>query len=194
MFKSDVIDFFNQQASTWDKSLIKNENIVNKILDNVGVTEGINVLDVACGTGVLIPEYLNRKVEYITAVDISPDMINIAKSKFPQKNVEIICTDVEEICWEKKFDCIVVYNAFPHFPRPENLIRHLAGMLKEGGCLTVAHGMSRTQIDNHHKGHASKVSIGLMHEDDLAELFEKYLQVTVKISDDTMYQVVGKKI
>ena len=36
------------------------------------------------------------------------------------------------------------------------------------------------------------VSLGLMHEDQLAAIFEKYLSVTVKISDDTMYQVVGQ--
>lgn len=193
MFKSDVIDFFNQQASIWDKSLIKNDDIVNKILDNAGVTEGINVLDVACGTGVLLPDYLERKVESVVAVDISPDMIKIAKEKFPQENVEIICADIEEVNWEKKFDCIMVYNAFPHFPNPENLIKHLSGMLKNGGYLSIAHGQSRAQIDNHHKGHASKVSVGLMHEDKLEEIFGKYLSVTLKISNDQMYQVVGKK-
>ena len=129
----------------------------------------------------------------VTAVDISPDMIKIAQSKFSQENVTIICADVEEICWENTFDCIVVYNAFPHFPEPENLRAHLSKMLKPGGSLTVAHGMSRDQIDSHHKGSASKVSIGLMHEDALGEIFGKYLEVTVKISNEEMYQVVGKK-
>lgn len=66
-------------------------------------------------------------------------------------------------------------------------------MLKSGGCLTVAHGMSRAAIDHHHEGPASKVSVGLMHEDALAEIFAKHLTITVKTSDDRMYQVAGRK-
>jgi len=87
----------------------------------------------------------------------------------------------------------MVYNAFPHFPDPENLIRVLSGLLKSGGMLTVAHGMSRAAIDHRHAGPASKVSVGLMHEDDLARIFEKYLTVTIKLSTDRMYQVTGRK-
>ena len=66
-------------------------------------------------------------------------------------------------------------------------------LLKSGGKLTVAHGMSRAAIDRHHEGGASKVSIGLMHEDDLAQLFSKHLTVTTKLSTDRMYQLVGTK-
>ena len=62
-----------------------------------------------------------------------------------------------------------------------------------GGTLTVAHGMSRAKIDAHNSGAAHKVSMGLMHEDELSAIFQKYLDVTVKISDDRMYQVTGVK-
>ena len=100
---------------------------------------------------------------------------------------------MEDVALERKFDCIMVYNAFPHFPYPKRLIKILAGLLKEDGRLTVAHGMSRAQIDHHHEGPASKVSVGLMHEDDLAGIFEKHLKVVAKISDDRMYAVSGEK-
>ena len=93
----------------------------------------------------------------------------------------------------RKFDAIMVYNAFPHFPEPDALIAALSDLLKPGGTLTVAHGMSRAAIDRHHEGSASKVSIGLMHEDLLEALFAKHLTVTTKIADDRMYQVTGKK-
>ena len=35
--------------------------------------------------------------------------------------------------------------------------------------------------------------MGLMHEDELAAIFEKHLEVTVKLSDERMYQVTGVK-
>ena len=48
------------------------------ILDNGGIKEDIHVLDVACGTGVLFPDYLKRKVASVTGVDISQKMAKIA--------------------------------------------------------------------------------------------------------------------
>ena len=191
MNKQDVIAFFDRLAPQWDADMIRHDDVIDIILHNAGVAEGKDVLDVACGTGVLFPDYLKRKVNSVTAIDISPEMAKIAQEKYPQ--VTVICGDVETAVFGRKFDCIVVYNAFPHFPDPENLIATLSGLLKEGGRLTVAHGMSRAAIDHHHEGAASKVSMGLMHEDALAGIFEKHLQVTAKISNDRMYQVTGQK-
>ena len=191
MNKQDIISFFDRLAPQWDADMIRHDDIIGKILDLAGVKAGADVLDVACGTGVLFPDYLARHVESLTAIDISSEMAKIAQSKFPE--VQVVCADVETANFGKKFDCIVVYNAFPHFSDPENLIRVLNGHLKPGGTLTVAHGMSRAQIDHHHEGAASKVSVGLMHEDDLAAIFDKYLNVTAKISDERMYAVCGTK-
>lgn len=191
MNKQDVIAFFDRLAPGWDADMIRHDDIIAAILDNAGIKAGMDVLDVACGTGVLFPDYLARNVGTLTAVDISAEMVKIARSKFPQ--VSVHCGDVEAVDFGRKFDAIMVYNAFPHFPEPEKLIQTLSGLLKPGGTLTVAHGMSRAAIDCHHEGTASKVSVGLMHEDALEKLFAKYLTVTVKISNDRMYQVTGKK-
>ena len=193
MEKKDIIDFFDRLAPSWDADMIRSDKIIDKILNGAGVTAGAAVLDVACGTGVLFPDYLKRNVASITAVDISQEMVNIAKEKFPQENVRVLCADIEAANLTEKFDCIMVYNAFPHFPDPENLILVLSGLLKDGGTLTIAHGMSRKQIDAHHKGAASKVSVGLMHEDALADIMAKHLTLCVKISNDEMYQVSAKK-
>ncbi len=189
----EVIAFFDRLAPGWDAEMIRSDAVINTILDNAEVTEGKDVLDVACGTGVLIPDYLKRNVASVTGIDISPKMAEIAKEKFKQERVTILCRDVEEATFDRQFDCIVVYNAFPHFPDQERLIRILSGLLKPGGTLTVAHGMSREKIDAHHHGTASHVSNGLMPADDLAEIFGKHLSITAVISDERMYQVVGKK-
>lgn len=192
MKKEDVIEFFDRLAPGWDADMIRSDEVIGEILDNAGVTAGKEVLDVACGTGVLIPDYLEREVAQVTGIDISEEMIKIARRKFAQEQVLFLHEDVERMDNQKKYDCIVIYNAFPHFPEPERLIGKLAGMLKKGGYLTVAHGMSRERIDACHKGSASKVSMGLMSEEDLAHIFEKYLEVTTVISNHKMYQVVGR--
>ena len=190
MIKQDVIAFFDRLAPGWDDTTIKDDGIIRTILDGALVRTGVRVLDVACGTGIMFPYYLERNVAQVTAIDISPEMAAIAQKKFPQ--VTVICGDVETADFGGQFDCIVVYNAFPHFPEPEKLIARLSSLLAPGGTLTIAHGMSRAHIDSHHKGPAAKVSIGLMHEDELAALMGKYHKVILKRSTDRMYQVTAE--
>lgn len=192
MEKKDVIAFFDRLAPQWDADMIKDDAIIAAILEGAELKPGMDVLDVACGTGVMFPYYLQRQAGSVTAIDISPEMARIAAEKFPQ--VRVLCGDVEDTDFGRQFDCIVVYNAFPHFPDPEKLIARLASLLKPGGTLTVAHGMSRAAIDSHHSGAASRVSVRLMHENTLAALFQKHLQLTVKISNEKMYQVTGKRL
>ena len=194
MEKKDIIEFFDRCASSWDANMIKSDVIIGKILDNAEVGANMDILDVACGTGVMFDYYLQRGVASITGIDIAPEMAKIAEEKYSaEEKVQVICGDVEEYVFGRKFDRIVVYNAFPHFPYPKRLIKILAGLLKENGRLTVAHGMSREAIDNHHSGEASKVSNGLMEAESLKRIFDAHFQVEVVISNDYMYQVSGVK-
>ena len=189
MDKQEVAAFFDRCAPWWDADMVRNEDIISKILDNGGIRQDIHVLDVACGTGVLFPDYLNRGVASLTGIDISPEMVKIAQSKFPQ--AKVLCGDVEEVKFDREFDAIMVYNAFPHFPDPARLIEVLAGLVRPGGRLSVAHGMSRAALQQHHAGRAAQVSIDLIHEQELADLMYPYFDVDVIISDDRMYQVAG---
>ena len=189
--QKDVIAFFDERAGGWDAGMVRSDEKIGRILDNAKVTAGSRVLDIACGTGVLIGDYLRRNVESVTAVDISPEMVRIAREKFPQENVTVLCGDASQAHFPALFDCIVIYNAFPHFPEPERLIAHLAELLTTGGTLTVAHGFSRKALDAHHAKTARNVSNGLLPVETLAEIFAKHLTVTVQISNDAMYQVVG---
>ena len=194
MNKQDVIEFFDRLAPGWDADMIRNDGIIGKILDNAEIEAGQDVLDVACGTGVMFDYYLERGVASVTGIDISPEMAKIAEGKYlSEPKVRVICGDVEEVKFDKKFDRIVVYNAFPHFPKPKRLIKILAGLLKEDGRLTIAHGQSREAIDGHHKGTASKVSNGLMRADNLKKLFDPHFEVEVVVSNRRMYQVSGVK-
>ena len=187
MDKTSIEAFFDRAASSWDDEMIKDDLIIKTILDNAKVEESNTVLDVACGTGVMIPYYLDRGA-HPTGIDLSKKMIEIAKKKF--KDIEFIWGDVEELN-DRKFDCVVVYNAFPHFIDPEALVKHLATLLNKDGTLTIAHGMSRERINHHHEGVASSISNGLMKASELAKIMSKYLDVYVSIDDDRMYQVSG---
>ncbi len=187
----EIIDYFNLHAHTWDEEMIRSDAVIGRILFGAEVTAGKDILDIACGTGVLFPDYEERCVKSITGIDISSEMIAIAGKKFP--DVMLLSGDASIFDFPKTYDCIMIYNAFPHFDDPEKLIAHLSGFLKEGGTLTVAHGMSRNRINRHHDEVAVHVSNELMGADELSMMMVKYGTVTVKISDDTMYQVTIRK-
>ena len=189
----DVIEFFDRLAPPWDASMVRNEPVIAKILDLAGVAPGAAALDVATGTGVLIPDYLSRGAAHVTAVDISPRMAEIAQGKFARDDrVTILCADAQEQTFGL-FDCILIYNAFPHFSEPEKLFKNLSRQLKPGGRLTVAHGMSRDRINAHHRGGASHVSNGLMAAEDLAALCSPFLAVDQVLDEADMYLVSGSR-
>ena len=193
MNKTEIVRFFDRCAPDWDAGLVRKEDIIAEILDRGGIRAGIDVLDVACGTGVLFPDYLKRGVHHITAIDISREMVKRAAEKFPNETIEIICGDVETTDFDRKFDAAMVYNAFPHFPDPKRLVEVLASHLKQGGYLTIAHSMSRAQINAHHSGTASAVSRQLLEAEQLAELMSPLFEIDAMISNDKMYLVTGVK-
>ena len=191
MEKRSVIDFFNRLAPAWDDGLEHDDAVIGTILDNAGVREGKDVLDVACGTGVLFPDYLARNVGSLTGIDISPEMAKRAKAKFPE--VTVIAGDAEEYDFGRLFDVVMVYNAFPHFPDPARAVEKLAAHVKRGGRLSIAHGASRDAINAHHEGAAQHVSNGLPEAAELAKLFAPWFDVDVTVSTDQMYQVAGTR-
>lgn len=191
MEKKEVIKFFDNLAEGWDAEQIPKDAIIEKILKNGEIATGKDILDIACGTGILFPFYFKRNVKSVTGIDISSEMVKIAKSKFPE--TEIICGDAEEYLFHKTFDVIMIYNAFPHFPNPEKLIQNLSEHLEENGRIIIAHSMSREEILSRHQKRASNVSLELPTAEDLAEMLKPYFDVDIIISDSEMYQVSGTK-
>ena len=188
----DVIEFFDRLAPTWDAGMVRNEAVIETILELAGIKAGLAVLDVASGTGMLIPDYLTRGAAHVTAVDISPKMVEIAQGKFAgDDRITVLCRDAQTMDLGRTFDRILIYNAFPHFSNPEALFETLARHLVPGGRLTVAHGMSRERVNAHHQGGASRVSGGLPPVGELSPLLAACLTVDRAVSDEAMYLVSG---
>lgn len=194
MDERDIKEFFDMLAEDWDAEVVVDEIKMQRILDAAGIEEGKKVLDVACGTGVMIPEYLERKVGKVVAFDFSPNMIKVAKAKFhDDPRVEFQCTDINGLQVNDTFDSVVIYNAFPHFLHPKDLIEKLAGMITIGGRLTVAHDMGIRQLNAHHSKRAKKVSNPMLETNEMANLFAAYFEVTHQVSEEDIYIVSGIK-
>lgn len=193
MKKEQIVEFFDSLAENWDKNLIIDNAKLNKILDIAKINENETVLDVACGTGVLFPFYIERKVKKIIGTDFSKNMLAIAETKYKREDTEFYCTDIETLKLNEKVSRIMVFNAFPHFIVPENVIENLQNCINKGGRLTIAHDMGRAQLDKHHSGCAKNVSKGLIPATELAQMVEKYFAVDTVIDEEDIYIVSGVK-
>ncbi len=191
MNKAEIAAYFDAMAPTWDDHMVTNNSKLKVILDAAGVKNGVSVLDVACGTGVLFPYYLTRGVSRVIGVDISPEMCRIAVTKLPDSRIEVICGDVETVPVHRQCDCCVVYNAFPHFSDPTRLISALARWVRPGGRLTVAHGMSLAALRAHHRGRAEHISREMLEPGALAERMLPWFAADILISDQEKYIVTG---
>ncbi len=191
MNKAEVAAYFDAMAPTWDDHMVTDDGKLKAILDAAGVKNGVCVLDVACGTGVLFPYYLARGVSRVIGVDISPEMCRFAARKLPDPRIEVICGDVETVPVHRQCDCCVVYNAFPHFSDPVGLISALARWVRPGGRFTVAHGMSLEALSAHHKGRVERISREMLEPEALAERMVPWFAADILISDQEKYIVSG---
>ena len=187
--KQHIAAFFDGRAANWDRETVYRKPIIQEILDRAEIRGGIDVLDVACGTGVLFADYLKRKVASVTGIDLSAEMVRLARSKFPE--VQVICGDAEEKDFAQKYDVIMIFDAFPHFVNQTRLIENLSAQLKSGGRLCIAHDMSRDELNRHHCCIAQDVSSELPKADELALLLSAHLTVDTVISDEEKYIVSG---
>ena len=99
------------------------------------------ILDVGCGTGYPIAEYLVRQGHTVTGVDVSAAMIQKAKGA-RLKNTEFIHADFMEYRAEEKFDAIVAFDSLWHVCHDlqREIYARAAALLEAGGLFLFTHG------------------------------------------------------
>ncbi len=78
---------------------------------------GLTVLDIGCGTGLSSSFMADNFNTRITAVDLSPALIEFAREHSAHENVEYICADAASLDLGMKYDIVVMADCFEHFPR-----------------------------------------------------------------------------
>lgn len=189
----EVRKYFDSRAQGWDDRQHPEEGEVMRILKEGGVKG--KVLDVACGTGVMIPFYFKAGVGEVVGIDLSPKMIEVAERKFSSdRRAKFLVGDAVQSGLEEKFDSIVVFNAWPHFIHPLKAISAFAKLLRPSGRLVIAHDKGREQLNRIHAGGAPFVSSPLPPAKDLAGSMSGWLQIKFEADEEGMYEVAGKKI
>ncbi len=184
----DSKEFFNKVALEWDKMCKHNDIKLREIIDLSAIRNNAKILDVGTGTGILVSYLLEKSPLKITAIDISENMIMVAKEKYKDDRVEFIVKDVMEFN-DKGFDYIFIYSAYPHFNDKEALFKHLLDRLNDGGKIIIAHSESKEKINQiHSKKDVVKDDV-LEPAEVTTKIMSKYFEIDKVIDNEEMYYI-----
>ena len=187
-----VREYFDNKAKQWDSFCLKSQEELKDVLKDVAIHKGDKVLDLACGTGVITNILYEKAKRDIYAVDISPNMINIAKEKY--KDLPIHFSAIDFLAYEEKdFDVIVLFDAYPHFLDFQSFKNKVFSSLKSGGYLYIIHDCSRDELNHHHMTFAKEVSRGLKPVKEEAEQFKDSFDILDTFENNCTYHIYLKK-
>ncbi|UKE45955.1 bifunctional 2-polyprenyl-6-hydroxyphenol methylase/3-demethylubiquinol 3-O-methyltransferase UbiG [Xanthomonas cerealis] len=102
---------------------------------------GASVLDVGCGGG-LLSEALAKEGAQVTAIDLAPELVKVARLHQLESGVEVDyrVQSVEDLAAERpgSFDAITCMEMLEHVPDPAAIVRACATLLKPGGQLFLS--------------------------------------------------------
>lgn len=150
--------------------------VIGRILDNGEIGAGMEILDISAGR--LVPWYVQAGAAGVTALNPSRQA---AEALCRRPEVQVLSGDVEKLEFGRKFDRIVVFDTLADYPNPKRLVRRLAGLLNDGGRLTVAQDAPWTPEQ------------GIPSAEELVKVFDPHFTVEIMVSTGKMYQVSGVK-
>jgi 2-polyprenyl-6-hydroxyphenyl methylase/3-demethylubiquinone-9 3-methyltransferase len=146
-FSQAELDKFNELAHRWwdpqgpQKALhALNPARLGYVADRVAL-RGARVLDLGCGGG-LLSEALAGAGADVTAIDLAPDLLKIARLHGLESGIHVDYRQVsaEALAAEAPaaFDAITCMEMLEHVPDPASILRACATLLRPGGRLLVS--------------------------------------------------------
>jgi len=103
--------------------------------------KGSRVLDVGCGGG-LLAEALARAGAAVTAIDLAPGMIEVARLHARESGLDIdyrvVAADELQRATPAGFDIVTCMEMLEHVPQPAAMTATLARLLRPGGAAFVS--------------------------------------------------------
>lgn len=148
--------FFDEYAEKWDdvNRYDRSSATFEDIISLLNLKKDSKVVDLGCGTGILIPYLLKQigKKGLIYAVDISDKMLAKLSEKFQNPVIRTFPLKAEELSRiDDKTDAVICFSTFPHFDDKNKAINEISKILRPGGRLLIAHLSSRKEINQFHQ-------------------------------------------
>lgn len=139
--RSVTINAYNKNAENYAEKFMDFKSYKDKILlfQKNYIPENSYILDVGCGPGNNAKLLFEADNSYkITGMDLSVEMINIAKRNAPGCNFQV--QDIRDIIPDKKYDAIIASFCIVHLSDEETsvLINRLSEMLKKNGTIFLS--------------------------------------------------------
>ena len=101
-----------------------------------------HVLDIGCGSGYPIANYLLKNEFRVTGIDASKELLKIAKKNCP--SMKCIYGDIRSVSIEEKYDGIIEWWCLFHLPKEDQIkmIARFSNWLKQDGILEFTTGDS----------------------------------------------------
>ena len=147
-------DIYDNNALAFDQQR-NNELFEKEWLDRFlsSVRDGASILDLGCGSGRPIAEYLIAKRCRVTGVDFSAEMLKMAAKRFPDQFW--LRQDMRELSLPQQYDGIVSWNAFFHLcpVAQREMFATFHKYLKPGGVLLLTIGDKKGEVTGKVNGH-----------------------------------------
>ncbi len=155
--------FFNRCASDWmavcyhgpDGRMRQEEDTaIRALLAAVPLGRSASILDVGCGSGVLVP-YLLAGLDdggRVVELDSAQGMIDENRRLHDDPRVRFVTGDLLGVELRMgPFDAAVCFSCFPHFDDKPAALAALHDRLRPGGVLAIAHTMSCAEMNDFHR-------------------------------------------
>ena len=135
--KFKPLHMFNPIRIEYITEKIKNHYKIKK--DKNNFLEGIDILDIGCGGG-LISEPMARLGAKVTGIDASNKNINIAKIHSKKNNLKIdyFCSSPENFKIKDKFDVVLNMEIVEHVEDVSFFLKSCNNLLRKNGIMFVA--------------------------------------------------------
>lgn len=99
---------------------------------------GKHILDLGCGPGRFAVAFAMAGAASVTAVDVSPEVLAIARTRAEASNlherISFCAADAENLPYrEAAFDAVSCMQTFVHFPHPDRAAREMFRLCRSGG-------------------------------------------------------------
>lgn len=140
--KEEVYLVYNKITDWFDRNRSKEltmEKFYLDLLQNHIPPSG-KVLDVGCGTGEPIAQFLIKQGYKVTGIDASEKMIQLCKQRFP--NEQWLLADMRTLHLQDKFHAVIAWHSFFHIPHDDQrkTLKSLASLVERNGLLLFTTG------------------------------------------------------
>jgi ubiquinone/menaquinone biosynthesis C-methylase UbiE len=137
-----ILDQFSRQAVPFSEMHARDDAEIHRLLvETAGVEPGDEVLDVACGPGLVACE-VAKVAGHVTGIDLTPAMIDQARARqrsLGLANLAWVVGDAQPLPFpDGTFSRVITRYSFHHFADPAGVFAEMVRACRPGGRVTVA--------------------------------------------------------